>query len=171
MKSLLQMLRIALVPNKCIHLQLEQALANPFIPPDITNNQVCGNACSFCTNDMQKNIPKINKEGMIQILLTIFLHPTSTNIMCLKKGIIEEIWKYPNCNKILFRSKSTSKPKRIVIERLVLFLVAVNILNVSVVYDKVNDKEEKPIVTAYLSNTNGNLHLCQDNYRLFIRTK
>lgn len=79
--------------------------------------------------------------------------------------LINALKNYPNCNRIVFGSKLTYKPKPKTIKMLVIMLIASEIIMYDIHYRNDDESKVDPIVTAVLSvDIDGNLNLYQFSY-------
>ena len=119
------MLACLVVPTHCIKSVLANKSSNPFVndknapvylPPP------CLNSCSFCLGEYSDIAPPLNRAGVCIILMDLF---SGTNIISVDitfmPVLLDNIKKYPGCNRLVFGVNSNKQPAPILIKKCCLF--------------------------------------------------
>lgn len=137
--DLMEVLQIFVVPQKCMHVMLETAPANPYSRPRHVPYQPCINKCQYCLDSgtIHKTFVPFRRHGVQTIFSDLFFGGENhLHVATLDKGstsLMAVLVDYPLVQKILFDSNKKSKPTTAVIKRLLLLLIAARIMELRIV--------------------------------------
>jgi superfamily II DNA helicase RecQ len=122
-------LKLFVLPTYCLQATLECNLSNPYFPtyevPD-----ACGDACSYCTGKYPTMFPRLIQSGVRTVLLQLFV---GANAMpgrpSMEKEFVDAIRKFDSSNRLLFGVNSNKKPEPILVKKMIVMLLAANILD------------------------------------------
>jgi glycine cleavage system regulatory protein len=77
---------------------------------------------------LASQFPKIIKDGVQSVLFIVFLCENTAGSLTLGDSIISTLCQYPASNNLMFGWKATNKPEPCHLKKVVLMLVAANIL-------------------------------------------
>jgi hypothetical protein len=87
-------------------------------------------------------------------LVDIFTGPNSTIMPTLDKSLVLAFRNYPKASRFLFASKSKSRPEPRTINKLILMLLASEMITYRIHYDDEDEDKAKPIILARLNSSN-----------------
>jgi hypothetical protein len=161
-QDFLQVLQLFVLPNECYHVAIERRLANPFTNEDpfSVEMQPCGNACDYCLGAHAQKFPRIVHAGVKRALVSLFLGANPMDNPTLDDVLVERLQSYPNAQKEFFASRAKGKPEPRQIKKLILMLLAAEILTYRIGYDDTDAAKNNPKVLARLNyDDDGNLFL------------
>ena len=153
------MLATLVVPTHCLKSVLAHKSANPFLHERGAPTYLphpCLDSCSFCCGEYKKLFPPLVRNGVCLVLMDLFSgdNRISGDITFIPV-LLDRIKKYPNANRIVFGVKSNKEPEPVMIKKMLLMLIASNILRHTfaiVSDDKASDSNARIIIKAVLSN-------------------
>jgi hypothetical protein len=174
LEELKQMNRLLAIPQECLHVRWEQLMGNPFIPPspDTHYKPPCGTDCSFCRQEYKAMFRPISKSGTQKILSALFIGDVDSDGRAIPPisdrtmdGLVAAIQEYPRSRILLFGGRTTSekKPEPVQVSKVLLLLLASDILTLAIKYDAGDRAKKNPIVVFALDMSNG-IHLYVDEY-------
>jgi hypothetical protein len=154
--NILELLKIFVLPVECLHASLERKLANPYESGDAANVEIepCGNACDYCDGKYSTLFPRVVHKHVKKALVDIFTGPNSTMMPTLDKSLVLAFRNYPKASRFLFASKSKSRPEPRTINKLILMLLASEMITYRIHYDDEDEDKAKPIILARLNSSN-----------------
>jgi hypothetical protein len=88
-QDILEVLCFFLLPNECQHCILERKLSNPFLSQEGTVAlPPCQNACSYCLDDLTRQLPRNVVQNMQHALVELFIGPESTGHLTLDDFLV-----------------------------------------------------------------------------------
>lgn len=133
-RDVYEVLRFYVVPNECQHCILERKLCNPYHPP--TNPPLalpaCIDCCQFCVDGgkVHESFTPFLREGVQQALAQFFFSETQLLEASLDNDelLLVAFCKYPSAQLAFYDSNTVKPISKAVIKRLVLMLLAADIL-------------------------------------------
>jgi len=166
LKELHQVVRLLVLPTECLHIAFEKLSGNPFdsVPPDSEFLPPCRTDCSYCRGEYSGAngmFPLISKKGISSLLTKLFIGGVDANGQrvpslsdrTVPDGIVKAIQDFPGSRKLLFGGKTTSEkpPEPIKVKKVLLLLLAAQILAFAIEYGKEDEAKKNPIVVIQLN--------------------
>ena len=150
-KSLLHDVEVMLlwivVPTHCLKSVLAYKSSNPFKHNEIEPVYLphpCLNSCSFCQGEYDTIAPAISRAGVCSILMDLFSgNNRISGDITFVPVLLDKIKKYPGCNQLVFGVNSKKDPKPIMVKKMLLVLIASNILCHAATVKDSQDKDKK----------------------------
>jgi len=126
------MLLWIVVPTHCIKSVLTYKSSNPFkqnTSAPVCLPHPCLHSCSFCQGEYDSITPSISQAGVCAILMDLFSgNNRISGDITFVPVLLDKIKKYPGCNQLVFGVKSKKDPQPIMVKKIVLVLIAANII-------------------------------------------
>eukprot|EP00550_Attheya_septentrionalis_P003008 CAMPEP_0198281358 /NCGR_PEP_ID=MMETSP1449-20131203/1336_1 /TAXON_ID=420275 /ORGANISM="Attheya septentrionalis, Strain CCMP2084" /LENGTH=664 /DNA_ID=CAMNT_0043977123 /DNA_START=30 /DNA_END=2020 /DNA_ORIENTATION=+ len=163
--DIIDMMRVFIIPQECLHAALERRLANPYCT-EIVEIEPCHNLCDYCDGRYKNNgfFPKIVTQNLKKALIEIFCGPNNLLLPTLDDALVTALRNYPNASRLIFGSKSAFRPPQINVQKVILLLLASEIITYRIHFDPLDEDQKKPLILARLNATfNGDLLVnCDD---------
>jgi hypothetical protein len=127
---------ILVIPQKCIHAAFAEYSANPYVVDPEPFLENCGDRCSFCCGKMPSIFLKVKRNGVVKVLMDVFLHKRDQNgDLVIEHSLIDAIRNYKDddgipSKKHILNSESRGIMRPIDVKRLVLQLIAAKIIGI-----------------------------------------
>ena len=127
------MLALLVVPTHRIKYVLAHKASNPFVQvhnTPLSFSHPCTYSCLFCLDDYSDITPSLNRPGVCIVLIDLFsgCNRISSDITFLPV-LLDKIKQYPGCNQLVFGVNTNKPPTPIMIKKMMLVLIAANILS------------------------------------------
>jgi hypothetical protein len=124
-------LTLLVLPDYCLQATLEKRMSNPF--DDVGEMpQPCEDACTYCLGKYETMFPKLVMAGVQTVLLHLFVGPLSmAGRPTIEKEFVNAIRKFKNSNRLLFGINSDKSPLPKHIKKMIVMLLAANIIDYS----------------------------------------
>ena len=135
------------MPTHCIKSVLANKSSNPFKQnpsAPVYLPHPCLHSCSFCQGEYNSITPSIGRAGVCIVLMDLFSgnNRNSGDITCVPV-LLDKIKKYPGCNQLVFGVNSKKEPQPIMVKKMLLVLIAANILCHAATVKETPDKDGK----------------------------
>ena len=133
LQNLIDVVAFIFNSNKCWHHELEELCAQKLIESNNNehpDNQGCGNSCPWCTNNLALFIKPINKLGVIQFLVYIFIENNFNNITPMMLCNYLKI--YPNVGKKIYGRRVDTPPAIVFLNSTIMQLIGSKLLKTEV---------------------------------------
>jgi hypothetical protein len=162
--EIVDMMRVFIVPTECLHAALERRLANPYCT-EVSDIAPCVNLCDYCGGKYKNNgfFPKIVTQNLKKALIEIFCGESNLLLPTMDDAVVTALRNYPNASRLIFGSKSKFRPPPINIQKVILLLLAAEIITYRIHFDPLDEDKKKPIILARLNaSSNGDLLVNSD---------
>jgi hypothetical protein len=151
MRQLLSnVLRIFVLPVRCIHAALAMDAANPYNPhPRQPLNKSCTDRCSFCLGLYKDIFPKVVRTGTVAVLMDVFLHQRQHNpVLIVDTSLVDAIRDYKSPNgvdskELILSSKSKGKIRPIDVKKVILMLLSAGVLGLEPKFTPAQKQDDK----------------------------
>ena len=123
--------------SKCWHTRLEELCAEENIPSinhEHRANQLCGNRCPWCSNNLSLFIKPINKQGVIQFLVYIYIENNYNNITPMM--LCHHLKIFPKVGISLYGRRVDTPPAIVFLNSTILQLIGSKILKTEIHYNE-----------------------------------
>jgi hypothetical protein len=160
-------MKLFVLPTHCLQASLEKQLSNPYFDTGQLP-EACGDACAYCTGKYSSMFPRIRMAGVRTVLLQLFVGPKAMpGRPSIEKEFVDAIRTFESSNRLLFGVNSNKKPEPILVKKMIVMLLAANILNYTAERKLLPNKQTSVTVYASLGFVVGDptkLALDDDSY-------
>jgi hypothetical protein len=116
------------LPQHCQQAWMEVKQSNPYVPSSATPF-ACLDTCAYCLGRYKTMFPRLICSGVQSVFLQLFFgeNPMKTR-PTLDKELVNAIKKFPGSNRLLFGINSNKKPEPVMVKKMILMLLAANVL-------------------------------------------